>query len=105
MPDEEISVTEQNVEIDGVEITVVEQTAVISEGVVGLPGPAGDKHYTHDQNVPSATWTINHNLNKKPSVTVVDSGGNEWQTAVEHLSANQCRVTFSAPFAGRAYLN
>jgi hypothetical protein len=105
-----VEVTEESVTVaegnaPNVTIEVTEQTAVISEGVVGLPGASGDKHYQHDQEVPAATWTITHNLGKRPSVTVVDSGGNEWQTAVEHLSVNQCRVTFSAPFAGRAYLN
>lgn len=110
MATEKIQVTEQSVEVvegeaPNVTIAVTEQKVTISEGVVGLPGTSGDKHYQHDQEVPAATWTIQHNLGKKPSVTVVDSGGNEWQTAVEHLSANECRVSFSAPFAGRAYLN
>lgn len=97
-----------------VAIEVVEQEVVISEAVVGLPGPPGpvgppgdgsDKHYEHTQSTPSAVWTIVHNLGKKPAVTVIDSGGNEWQTAVEHVSANQCVVRFSAPFSGVAFLN
>ena len=97
-----------------VSIEVVEQEVVISEAVVGLPGPPGppgppgdgsDKHYEHTQSTPSAVWTIVHNLGKKPAVTVIDSGGNEWQTAVEHVSENQCVVRFSAPFSGVAFLN
>jgi len=108
MAEGKVSVTEQRVEIvegqnPDVSIAVTEQVVVISEAVVGIPGD--DKHFTFDQATPSATWTISHNLNKRPSVTVVDSGGNEWQTAVEHISPNQCVVRFSAPFAGRAYLN
>lgn len=109
MAEQKIEVVEQAVEItedaQNVEVTVVEQNVTIQEGVVGIPGTSGDKHYTHDQNTPAATWTITHNLGKRPSVTVVDSGGTEWQTAVEHLSDNQCVVRFSAPFSGRAYLN
>lgn len=109
MAEGKVTVVEQAVEIseDGpnVEVTVVEQAVTISEAVVGLPGASGDKHYTHEQTTPSAEWTITHNLDKRPSVTVVDSGGNEWQTAVEHISNNQCVARFSAPFAGRAYLN
>ena len=104
-----IEVLEQAVDIveegPSVEVTVVEQNVVISEAVVGLPGTSGDKHFTHEQTTASATWTITHNLNKHPAVTIVDSAGNEWQTAVEHVSANQCIARFSSAFAGRAYLN
>ena len=109
MADGKVEVVVQAVEIteDGpnVEVTVVEQAVTISEAVVGLPGTGGDLRYTHEQTTPSATWTIEHNLGKNPSVTIVDSSGNEWQTAVEHISANECVARFSAPFAGRAYLN
>ena len=97
-----------------VAIEVVEQEVVISEAVVGLPGPPGpagppgdgsDKHYEHTQSVPSAEWTITHNLGKKPAVSVIDSGGNEWQTAVQHVSVNECVLRFSSPFSGVAFLN
>ena len=110
MAEGKVSVTEQRVEIvegqnPDVSIAVTEQAVVISEAVVGIPGSGGDKHYVHEQATPSATWTIQHDLGKQPAVTVVDSAGNEWQTAVEHTSQNQCVARFSAPFAGRAYLN
>lgn len=109
MAQERVEVVEQSVELveDGpnVEVSVVEQNVVIGEAVVGLPGVSGDKSYTHEQTTPSATWTITHNLAKHPAVTIVDSSGNEWQTAVEHVSANQCIARFSSAFAGRAYLN
>lgn len=108
----EINVTEQIVEVvegeaPNVTIEVTEQEATISEGVVGLQGAAGsgDKHYEHTQSTPSAVWTIIHNLGKRPAVTVIDSGGNEWQSAVEHISVNQCVVRFTYPFSGSAYLN
>jgi hypothetical protein len=86
------------------DLAVVEQVSVISEQVVGIQG-RGDAHFIYDQETPSDEWTIEHNLGKNPAVTVVDSGGNEWQTAVEHLSADELVVRFSAPFSGRAYLN
>lgn len=105
-----IQVAESDVQITegqnpDVSITVTEQNVTISEAVVGLQGPPGDLNFTHTQSTPSAVWTINHNLGKRPSVTVVDSGGNEWQTAVEHLSDNSLVVRFTAPFSGYAYLN
>lgn len=86
------------------DLNVVEQVSVISEQVVGIQGP-GDAHFVYAQNTPSDEWTITHNLGKNPAVTVVDSGGNEWQTAVEHISTNELVVRFSSAFSGRAYLN
>lgn len=105
-----IEVSEAEVEVvegEGPDVTieVVEQNVVISEAVVGLQGASGDKHYHHAQATPSATWSITHNLGKRPAVTVVDSGGNEWITNVEHVSDNALVIRFTAPFSGNAYLN
>ena len=96
-------------EVDEEEVTleVTEQVAVLSEQVIGIQGPPGltDAHYEHIQSTPSADWTIEHNLHKKPSVTVVDSGGTEWKAEVEHVSSDLCVARFAYPFAGSAYLN
>src|SRR5687768_16424386 len=43
-------------------------------GEKGEPGTGGDLTFTHRQDSPSSEWVIVHNLNKYPSVTVVDSG-------------------------------
>jgi hypothetical protein len=103
-----ITVVEESVDLkvteETVRVSISEQPVVISEQIVGIPGKS-DAHFVHDQEVPSAEWTIQHDLGKNPAVTVVDSGGNEWQTAVEHLNADELVVRFSAPFSGRAYLN
>lgn len=61
--------------------------------------------YIHDQDVPSAEWTINHNLNKYPSVTIVDSAGTCVFGAVQYASANTIICSFSGAFSGKAYLN
>jgi hypothetical protein len=70
-------------------------------------GAAGNPHgtYTHSQAAASATWTITHNLNCKPSVTIVDSGGNVQIGEVLYDSDNQVTVSFAAAFSGYAYLN
>lgn len=70
-------------------------------------GGAGaiDKHYTHDQPVAAATWTMNHGLGKRPSVTVVDSAGTEVKGEIIYDDLNTCRALFSAPFSGTAELN
>lgn len=61
--------------------------------------------YTHYQVSPSTTWTITHNLEKRPSVTVVDSGGNVLIGDVQYLSDNQIKITFTTALSGTAYLN
>ena len=78
-------------------------------GLQGPAGPAGppggDLNHVHEQAVAAATWTVNHGLGKFPSVTVVDSAGEECEGEVQHTSASQCVLIFSAAFSGRAFLN
>lgn len=66
---------------------------------------ASDKTFVHDQAIPSATWTITHNLGKFPSVSVVDTQKQIYWGDVEYVNSNQLKVTFSAGFAGQAFLN
>lgn len=71
----------------------------------GTVNPARLPKYTHNQSVPSATWTITHNLNFHPSVTVVDSGGTTVYGNVTYVDSNSIVVVFTSGFAGIAYLN
>lgn len=64
-----------------------------------------DKNYKHTQIQASKTWNIKHNLKKIPSVTIVDSGGNEVIGDVKHLSENELTISFSYEFSGSAILN
>jgi hypothetical protein len=61
--------------------------------------------YTHNQSAIASVWTIAHGLNTFPSVTVVDTGGNEIIPDVSFVSSNQINLVFSAPTSGKAYLN
>lgn len=65
----------------------------------------GQTTYTHSQASPSSTWTISHNLGRRPSVTIVDSSGNVQIGEVLYNSDNQITVNFAAAFGGYAYLN
>lgn len=67
--------------------------------------PSVDKNYVHNQPVASAVWTVNHNLEKFPSVSVVDSGNTAVNGLVEYINLNSLTITFSAPFSGKAYIN
>jgi hypothetical protein len=66
---------------------------------------ASDKTFVHDQAIPSDIWTITHNLGKFPSVSVVDTQKQIYWGNVEYINSNQLKVTFSAAFAGQAFLN
>jgi hypothetical protein len=64
-----------------------------------------DKKYTHNQIASSTIWNITHNLNKKPNVTVVDTGENVCIGEIEYISDNELKITFTYEFSGKAYLN
>lgn len=61
--------------------------------------------YTHTQLTASNSWTIQHNLNKYPQVTVVDSAGSVVVGDIDYISVNEVVVSFQAAFSGQAYLN
>lgn len=64
-----------------------------------------DKTYVYDQIASSKIWNVVHNLNKYPSVTVVESTGAISFGEIDYISLNEIRITFSANFSGKAYLN
>lgn len=74
-------------------------------GIEGASAAAGDKNYVHDQGVAASTWSITHNLDKFPSVTIIDSGGDQCEGVIAYPNSNTTTVTFSAAFSGKAYLN
>jgi hypothetical protein len=53
----------------------------------------------------SSTWTVTHNLRFYPNVTVVDSGENLVVGDVQYVSINSLTLSFTSPFAGKAYLS
>jgi hypothetical protein len=60
--------------------------------------------HVHTQSTASDTWTINHTLGGKPSVTIVDSADTTVFGEVQYVSNSEVTVSFSAPFSGYAYL-
>lgn len=87
--------------------------------VVTAPGPQGPAgadaiqaddiatlvSYTHNQLATSNLWTINHNLNFHPNVTVYDSGGSMVEGTVNHTNAVTLTINFSDPISGKAHLS
>ena len=102
--EEHISVTVQENAFD----VILAETGVQGpQGPQGLQGAPGiDRNtYVHNQNVPSAVWSIVHNLGSYPSVTVIDSAGTTVVGDVLYVSANAITITFSGSFSGQAFLN
>lgn len=63
------------------------------------------QRYTYDQTLAAAAvWEINHNLNRYPSVTVVDTGGSSVVGEIDYVDTNNLTITFSAATTGVAYL-
>lgn len=88
----------------------------ITEVVVGIPGPAGQKgerglpgasgsHFTFVQSTPDTEWIVDHSLETFPSVTVVNSSGETVEGDVTYESNSRVVVRFSAAFSGTIYLN
>lgn len=67
--------------------------------------PYEDSNYIHDQVDAADTWTIVHPLQKYPSVTIVDVDGQIVFGEVVYNSLSDITITFSEPFAGKAFLN
>ena len=61
--------------------------------------------FEYEQAVPTATWTINHNLGYKPSVEVFSVGAQKLDADVIQISVNQTVVSFTIATAGFARLN
>lgn len=77
---------------------------VVNVVELAVPG-SGDLTFVYTQDVPAATWVVVHNMNKYPSVSVVDSSGQQVYGEVRYQDLNTVVLVFSAPFGGSANLN
>ena len=66
---------------------------------------SSDKTFVHIQSTPSAEWTITHNLNKYPSIIIVDNNFIAKMGEIKYLGMQSVQISFDQPFAGRAFLN
>ena len=64
-----------------------------------------DKDFVFTQGVPSATWTIQHNMDKLPAVSAVNNNNMVVYGNVVYVDNNNLTITFSGGFSGKAYLN
>ena len=71
----------------------------------GVPVAGADKTFVFTQLSALSLWTINHNLGKKPSVSVVTSAGDSVIGDVHYIDDDNLTVSFVAAFGGQAFLN
>lgn len=70
-----------------------------------VPASTGDLTYEFVQSQEASTWTINHNLNKYASVTLVDSSNKVIYGDITYVNKNTITVTFNEATSGKAYIN
>lgn len=86
-------------------------TGTIDQYLNGVGVPANfpldrtDKTFRFSQGTPSSLWSITHNLNKYPSVTIMDTSGSEYEGEIKHLDENNLTIEFSVAVSGSASLN
>jgi hypothetical protein len=87
--------------------------------IVSAPGPQGPGgvsglqsseiaalvSYRHTQNTPATTWTIVHNLNFYPNVTVFNTANDQVEGSIVHTNETTLVITFSSTTAGKAHLS
>lgn len=79
------------------QLTTVESTS--------SPGVISSETYVHSQISPSAIWTVVHNLDNFPSVSIVDTANMNIIGDVEYTNSNELVIKFQNDFSGKAYLN
>lgn len=90
--------------------TVIAETVrinsdILEENQAATKNYVDSKEYTHRQISAQSNWVIEHNLGRKPSVTVVDSAGSTCIGEVKYIDNNTLELSFTAEFSGFAYLN
>lgn len=74
------------------------------DGTKWTDGTTSNAGYVHTQSTAAATWTITHNLGFIPSVELFNTGSQEIDGDVVHVSQNVTTVYFTAAVAGFARL-
>lgn len=75
-------------------------------GELYFNGKTVDKNIIFEQSIPETVWTIIHNLNKLPSVMVVDSSNRIVEGGyITYTNSNILTIEFGSSFSGKAYIN
>jgi hypothetical protein len=103
--------------VNALDVNITSNTITIANA--GIQGPKGETgaagangtnginggNFTFEQQIPSASWSIAHNLGYRPAVTVQDYGKIVLEGDLNHINANNLAITFSEAVSGYAYLS
>ncbi|MEN6295022.1 MAG: hypothetical protein ABFD61_02695 [Chloroherpetonaceae bacterium] len=64
-----------------------------------------DANYVHYQLSPASTWNVVHNLNKKPSIEIIDSASSKIEGDIVYIDDNNVQINFTSAFGGTATCN
>lgn len=68
-------------------------------------GGGGNLNYVHTQSIPASIWYVEHNLNAKCSIEVVDDNQVEIIADVKWIDNNNVEVRFNVETTGYVYCN
>lgn len=85
------------------DLTAILERLRILEQVVALLSTV--ESYVHVQATPAAVWTINHPMNRRPSVTVTDDAEEVVGAGVRYISDDVVEVFSNGAYTGKAFLN
>lgn len=109
-----------NISISDVVIPVTSVNGKTGAVVIDYPDisntPVNHVRYVHTQaSIPTVQtsgqwagyyiWTVNHNLNFYPSVTVFDSGDNMIEAYIDYTNINTAIIVMNSAISGTAYLS
>jgi hypothetical protein len=64
-----------------------------------------DKNLMYEQTTPSKVWTIVHNLDKFPSINLLDANGVIMFADIKYVDMSTVEITFATEVTGKALLN
>lgn len=71
----------------------------------GGGGGGSDSNFVYEQTTPSDTWVVEHDLDKQPSVDVLNDDDQLILADVTYDSDSQVTITFGRNYTGKAVLN
>ena len=78
---------------------------IVYEQFYVMTSKKGDLSFVHEQTNASNTWVVNHNLGKKPSVTIVTTTDTTVIGEITYNNENKLTINLSSANSGKAYLN
>lgn len=83
----------------------IEGSGLIDVNKDGQTVTVSSKTFVFEQAIASNVWEIHHNLNKRPSIQLVDSTGREFEAVRDYINDNEVVITLESATTGFAYLN